>query len=74
MTLYNRARPGWHDRRGDAGPTSGTDPTKFVPKTITITAANATPAVGDPLEWVSTATGPAPQRWGRVIVQQSHTY
>lgn len=43
--------------------------------TITITAANAKLAVGDLLEWVSTATGSgAPEVGGRVIVQQSHTY
>lgn len=76
MTLYNRGTAGAGTTAvATLALTSGTDLTKFVPKTITITAANATLAVGDLLEWVSTATGSgAPEVGGRVIVQQSHTY
>lgn len=52
--------------------TSGVDLTKFTAKVIPITAANATVAVGDVLEWVSSATlTGAPDPGGQVIVQQS---
>ena len=46
--------------------------TKFVPKVIPVTAGNGTLAVGDLLEWVSTATlTGAPDVGGKVIVQHS---
>lgn len=77
LTLYNRGSAG----AGTAvvaqlALTSGTDLSKFVPKTITLgAAADRVVAVGDILQWVSTATGSgAPDVGGRVIVQQSHTY
>ena len=55
--------------------TSGVNLTKFIAKTIPITAANATVVVGDTLEWVTTATlTGAPDPGGRVIVQQAVTY
>jgi len=76
LTLYNRGTAGAGTTAiATLALTSGVNLTKFVPKAITITAANATVAVGDLLEWVSTATGSgAPEVGGRVIVQQSHTY
>lgn len=53
---------------------SGNDLTKFVAKAISITAANATVAVGDVLAWVTspTASG-APDPGGKVIVQMAMT-
>lgn len=76
LTLYNRGTAGAGTTAiATLALTSGTDLVKFVPETVTITAANAVVAVGDLLQWVSTATGSgAPEVGGRVIVQQSHTY
>lgn len=72
-TLYNRGSAG-------AGTTaiatlalaSGVNLTKFASKVITVTAANATVAVGDVLEWESLHVGNGlPDPGGKVIVQQS---
>jgi len=52
--------------------TAGVDLTKFVAKTIPITAGNGTVAVGDVLEYVSSPSGAgAPEVGGLVVVQQS---
>ena len=53
--------------------TSGVDLTRGVAKALTLGAgADRAIAVGDSLEWISTATGTgAPAAGGRVIVQQS---
>lgn len=76
MTLYNRGTAGAGTTAiATLALTSGVDLVKFVPESLTITAENAVVAVGDLLEWVSTATGSgAPEVGGRVIVQQSQTY
>lgn len=75
LTLYNRGTAGAGTTAiATLALTSGVNLTKFVPKAITITGANATVAVGDLLEWVSTATlTGAPDVGGKVIVQQSKT-
>lgn len=54
--------------------TSGVDLTRGVSKVLTLgAAADRVLAVGDMLEWISTATGTgAPSAGGRVVVQQSN--
>lgn len=76
LNLYNRGTAGAGTTLvATLALTSGVDLTKFVAKSITITAANAAVAVGDVLEWVSSATlTGAPDVGGKVIVQQSMTY
>jgi hypothetical protein len=76
LNLYNRGTAGAGTTLvATLALTSGVDLTKFVAKAITITAANATVAVGDVLEWVTSATGTgAPDVGGKVIVQQAVTY
>ena len=74
-TLYNRGQAGAGTTAIATLPlTAGTDLTKFVAKTITITVANATVAIGDTLEWESlhVANG-LPDPGGHVVIQQSHT-
>lgn len=76
LNLYNRGTAGAGTTLvATLALTAGVDLTKFVSKTIPITAANATVAVGDVLEWVTspTLTG-APDVGGKVIVQQSMNY
>lgn len=52
--------------------TSGVNLTRGVAKTITVTAANATVAVGDVLAWRSVMSGTGlPDPGGRVVIQQT---
>jgi hypothetical protein len=73
LNLYNRGTAGAGTTLvATLALTSGVDLTKFASKTVTVTTANATVAVGDVLEWVTSPTGTgAPDAGGRVIVQQS---
>ena len=73
LTLYNRGTGGAGTTAvATLALTSGVNLTKFVPKAIPVTAGNGTLAVGDLLEWVSTATlTGAPDVGGKVIVQHS---
>lgn len=72
-TLYNRGSAGAGTTAiATLALTSGVNLTKFASKTITITAANATVAVGDVLEWESLHVGAGlPDPGGKVIVQQA---
>ena len=73
LTLYNRGTDGAGTTAvATLALTSGVNLTNFVPKAIPVTAGNGTLAVGDLLEWVSTATlTGAPDVGGKVIVQHS---
>lgn len=72
-TLYNRGSAGAGTTAvATLALTSGTNLTKFVTRTLTITPANATIAVGDILEFESLHVGTGlPDVGGRLIVQQS---
>lgn len=72
-TLYNRGSSGAGTTAiATLALTSGVNLTKYADKAITITAANATVAVGDILEWESLHVGSGlPDPGGRVIVRQS---
>lgn len=73
LTLYNRGTAGAGTTVvATLALTSGVNLTKFVPKTIPVTAGHGALAVGDLLEWVSTATlAGAPDVGGKVIVQHA---
>lgn len=75
LGLYNRGTDGAGTTLvATLALTSGVDLTKFASKAITITAANATVAVGDMLQWVTSPTGTgAPDVGGKVIVQMAMT-
>lgn len=72
-TLYNRGTSGAGTTAiATLALTSGVNLTKYQSKTITVTAANATVAVGDVLEWESLHVGSGlPDPGGRVVVQQT---
>lgn len=72
-TLYNRGQSGSGTTAiATLALTSGVNLTRAQSKAITITAANATVAVGDVLEWESLHVGSGlPDPGGCVIVQQS---
>lgn len=72
-TLYNRGVAGAGTTAiATLALTSGVNLTKFAAKTITVTAANATVAVGDVLEWESLHVGNGlPDPGGQVVVQQT---
>lgn len=76
LTLYNRRTDGAGTTAiATLALTSGTDLSRGVAETITITAANATVVVGDILEWESLRVGTGlPDPGGKVIVQQAVTY
>ncbi len=76
LTLYNRGTGGAGTTAiATLALTSGVDLTKFVAKTIPVTAANAAVVVGDILQWESLHVGNGiADPGGDVIVQQAVTY